>query len=67
MSKVHQLVASTLEPSGVTATYLGTAPVGITWLIFQDSVSMRYRKLGGVPSEGLHSSDPSRKPGPYIE
>ena len=30
---MHQLVTSTVRSSGVTATYLGTAPTGMTWSI----------------------------------
>jgi hypothetical protein len=37
----HQLVTSSVPPSGVTATYLGTAPTSMTWSISRVSVSMR--------------------------
>ena len=40
-SHVHQLVTSTVLSSGVTATYLGTAPTGITWSIRLVRVSTR--------------------------
>lgn len=66
-SQLHQFVASTNLASGVTATYLGTAPAGITWSIFQVFVSIRYRKLAVVPSPGEQVSLPSRNPGPYME
>ena len=58
-SQVHQFDVITVEPSGVTATYLGTAPAGMTWSISQSSVPIRYRKLVVVPSPGEQVSLPS--------
>lgn len=38
----HQLLTSTCSPSGVTSTYFGTAPTGMTWSTTIDRVSIRY-------------------------
>ena len=67
-SHEHQLVTRTVLSSGVTATYLGTAPTGITWSILSVAVSMRYRKLLSGCEAGVQESLPSGpKFAPYIE
>ena len=66
-SAEHQFVTRTRRPSGVTATYFGTAPTGTAFSMAYDCVLTRYTRLVAVPSPAVHESRPSGpKPAPYI-